>query len=59
MDLISKEEIKRFLKLQDSDRSKIVDFVYNKLKLKDLNEIYSKHSEKESSEFVTAIFWGN
>ena len=44
MDLISKEEIKRFLKLQDSDRSKIVDFVYNKLKLKDLNEIYSNHS---------------
>lgn len=55
MDLISKEEIKRFLKLQDSDRSKIVDFVYNKLKLKDLNEIYRRHSEKESSEFVSAI----
>ena len=55
MDLISKDEIKRFLKLQDSDRSKIVDFVYNKLKLKDLNEIYSRHSEKESSEFVSAI----
>ena len=51
-ELISKEEIKKFLKVQEYEKSKLADFVYNTLKLKELNEIYSKYKEKDSITFV-------
>lgn len=55
MELISKEELKKFLKVKEYDKSKLADFVYNKLKLKELNEIYLKHKEKNSIDFVESI----
>jgi len=54
-ELISKEELKKFLKVQQYEKSKLADFVYNKLKLKELNEIYLKHKEKDSITFVEGI----
>jgi putative hemolysin len=55
MELISKDELKKFLKVKEYEKSKLVNFVYNKLKLKELNEIYSKHKNKESIQFVEDI----
>ena len=55
MDLISKEEIKQFLKLNNNKNSKTADFIYNKLKLKDLNEIYKRHNFKNSSQFISDV----
>jgi putative hemolysin len=54
-EIISKEELKKFLKVQQYEKSKLADFVYNKLKLKELNEIYLKHKEKDSISFVEGI----
>lgn len=55
MELISKNEIKQFLKLNNSKKSKTTDFIYNKLKLKELNDIYKRHRNKNSSQFVQDI----
>jgi putative hemolysin len=55
MELIPKEELKKFLKVNKKKESKLVDFVYNKLKLKELNDIYSKHKDKESITFVDDV----
>jgi putative hemolysin len=55
MEIISKEELKKFLKLQKYEKSTLADFVYNKLKLKELNEIYNKHKDKESIQFVEEV----
>ena len=42
-ELISKEEIKKFLKVQEYEKSKLADFVYNKLKLKELIWSFKNH----------------
>ena len=55
MELISKEEIKQFLKLSNNKKSKTTDFIYNKLKLKELNEIYKRHNTKNSSQFISDV----
>ena len=55
MDLISKEELEQFIKIKHPGKKKLVDFIFKKLKIDELNSVYDKHKSKESVQFVQDV----
>lgn len=55
MDLISKEELEQFIKIEHPGKKKLVDFIFKKLKIDELNSVYDKHKSKESVQFVQDV----
>lgn len=57
MDLISKKELKKALNMSEERNSLLIDLAYKKLKIKDINELYSRHKNKTTIEFINNVLY--